>query len=114
MVYRLNPGTKSPFPNTNPRRRASALRLRRVPGGLDGDCGPGDIPGNLWLVASRNGAVCGHHPAGSGDSIPRPHQLDLGDSIDQPRALAELPLGAAPESDLLPERFRRTNRAEGY
>ena len=23
MVYRLNPDTKSPFPNTNPRRRAN-------------------------------------------------------------------------------------------
>jgi hypothetical protein len=46
MVYRLNPGTKSPFPNTNPRRRAktglqqvciaAAMNVSRIVNWLDG------------------------------------------------------------------------------
>ena len=87
--------------------------LHGLAGRLDDHHAAGAILRDLRPGAARHGVRGAVRAAGGGHPQPQPQQPDAGAGADGARALAELPLRAPPEPDVLPERLRRAHRAEG-
>ena len=91
-----------------------ALRLPGHPCRLDGRNRAGGVRGGAWAGADRHGGDRHRRASGQCPGGPRPYLAGSGAGVGKPRPMAQLPLRAAPEPGVLPERFCRPDRPEGH